>query len=372
MKLSRIKSVFLALSATLILAVLCFGLLAVNGGKAYAETADGEVAFSDARDLGGLSLGKYEGNNFVYSAEFDNAKEVGLVFGVADGSDSYWSVVVDISNGTVKLSHSEDGELKTASCDAGEQFKMTVVVNGGIVRVFIDNKTAAVITCRIDNYNGGKLRLSDDGFNVSNVKFTDLDVPEGDIYCNGFEVLKVVNITDGNRKLSSGEYEVKGGILTVSREYLRTLEANTEYVFRAVTSFTDFDFKVTTDFTAVTVTPAVEKYYKDNDVTLELSGNVTVHKLLIDGKECAFTQTDDAVLISSQEISALSTGKHSVKLYTDKGRPETSITVSETVETITEPEVKASHVFLWIDLAIFLSAIVGYTAYSIISKRKKK
>ena len=185
-------------------------------------------------------------------------------------------------------------------------------------------------------------------------------------------MLKVVNITDGNRKLGASDYTVKDGVVTVFPEYLKTLEANTQYVFRAVTSFTDFDFRIKTDFTAVTVTSAVEKYYRDDDVTLELSGNVKVHKLLIDGNECNFTQTEDRVVISSKETASLTTGSHKVKLYTDKGRPETTITVSEIVETVTEPAVKANRVFLWIDLAIFLSAIVGYTAFSIISKRKKK
>lgn len=359
------------------LAALCIGFIAVNGSKAHAEEAT-EINGREA-DSEEIVLNEYEGKNFIYSAEFtpvsSEAEAAGLVFGAKENLSSYLTATADIKNGKVKLSRSEAGELKCVdySFVGGQKLKITVVTNDDVVKIFIDDSDVAVNVCKIDDYNGGKLGLlvkSD--FTVSKVSFTDTDSPEGDIYCNGYDVLKVVNVTDGNYKLKSSEYTVDGGNLTVSREYLRTLESDTEYVFRVVTSFTDLNFKITTDFTAVTATPAVEKYYRNNDVTLELSGNVTVNKLLIDGKECAFTQTEKSVLISSEEIESLSTGKHSVKLYTDKGRPETTVTISEIVETVSDPVVKATHVFLWIDLAIFLGAIIGYTAFSIISKRKKK
>ena len=365
MKLSKKINVLLAVLAALILVPLCFGLIVANGVKAYADGDDG------------ISLSGYEGRNFVYSAEFtpanNDAQAAGLVFGISDDLTSYWAATADIQGKKVELSHSKEGGLKTAGYgfEAGKTIKLTVVMNGEMAKVFIDDSDVAVICCKLEKYTGGKLGLNGD-FNASNVKFTDLDLPEGDIFCNGYDVLKVINITDGNYKLTSGEYELKGGNLTVSRDYLKTLEAGTEYVFRIVTSFTDLDLKIKTDFTAVSATPAVEKYYRHNNVTLELSGNVKVHKLLIDGKECAFTQDGGEVVISSDEISSLSTGSHSVKLYTDKGRPETTINVSEMVETVTEPAAKATHVFLWIDLVIFLGAIVGYTAFSVITKRKKK
>lgn len=364
MKLSKIKSIFLALSAALVLAAI-YIISAVSGGTAFAEENK-------------PSLNEYEGYNFVYSAEFtpaNEAKKVSLVFGAAE--NSYFSAVADLAGGKVKLLHSKDGDLKTADYkfEANGNIQITLVMNEDIAKIYINDDGTAVICCKVDNYVGGKLGVNCDGFDVNKVAFTDMDLPECDIYCNGYDVLKVVNITDGNCKLDDDKYTVEKGLLKISRDYLKTLEAGKEYTFRVVTSFTDFDFKITNDFTAVTVTPAVDKYYRDNDVTLELSGNVKVYKLFIDGKECdkdKFTVKEGTVVISSEETALLSTGSHSVKLYTDKGRPETTITVSEMVETVTEPAVKATHVFLWIDLAIFLSAIIGYTAFSIISKRKKK
>ena len=369
MKLGKVKSLFIAF---IMLAALVFGLFAANGGLVFAEEANVTG--------GGFSLTRSEGSNFIYSAEFtpdsDEASEARLVFGVGADEVGYWTACADVKGNEVRLSQSKSGVLKTAGYqfEEGKKFKITVVVNSETAKVFVNNGKVASITCKLEGYNGGKLGIGvkDGEFSVTNVTFADTDTLDGDFFCNGYEVLKVVNLTDGNHKLKDSEYSMKDGVLTVSREYLKTLEADTEYVFRVVTSFTDFNFTVLTQFTAVTATPSIEKYYRDNDVTLELSGNVTVYKLLIDGKECAFTQTGERVVISSKEVGSLTTGSHTVKLYTDKGRPETVINVSEKVETVSEPVVKASHMWLWIDISIFAAAIIGYVTYSVIAKRKAK
>ena len=234
----------------------------------------------------------------------------------------------------------------------------------------MNNGDVALITQKLPEYNGGKLGTYGNG--VSDISFVDLDSLDGDIFLNGYDVLKVVNLTDGNYRLNDNEYEIVDGVLSVTDKYLKTLETNVEYVFRVVTSFSDFNFKVTTDFTAVSATPQIEKYYRNNDVVLELSATVNVYKVLIDGKQVEFTQPDGNVKISATEIANLSIGKHTVKLYTDKGRPETTINVSEMVETVSEPVVKSNHMWLWIDVSIFAVAIIGYLAYSFFVKRKQK
>jgi len=346
------------------------------GGFSYY--GDNGLFLADGGD--GFRFSESAGTDFIYSAEFTpangKAQAAGLVFGVCDNLTSYWVATADTRDGIVKIWKPGEGELKTASYpfEMGKKFKVTAVVNDGTAKIFINNDDIAVITYKLEDYRGGKVGLNvfNGDFNINNVKFTQTNSPDGDIFCNGYEVLKVVNLTDGNYKLKDSEYFVNGGAVTVSRSYLNTLEADTEYLFRVVTSFTDFNFKVTTGFTAVSATPSVDKYYRTDDVTIELSGNVKVNKLLIDGKECAFTQTDDRVVIAQEQIGALSTGKHTVKLFTDKGRPETSINVSEKVETISEPVIKSTHMWLWIDVAIFGSAIIGYIAFSVISKRRKK
>ena len=362
MKLGKIKSIYLAF-LTVILAALFFGLFAVNSVPAHAE---------------GNKTEKVSGcKNFIYSAEFtpkDGATDASFVFGADD--ESGWIAVAKTAESSIALYYhgEEESELKKAgfTFTAGEKFKMTLVVNEGVAKIFIGSADVAALTCKLDGYKGGNIAVLGGGFDVSNVVFTETDTPDGDIFIGGYNVLKVVNLTDGNYKLDGKEYSFEHGTLTVLDGYLKTLESNREYSFRVVTSFTDFNFKIKTNFTSVTATPTIEKFYRNNDVTLELSGNVKVHKLLIDEKEFVFTQTGDRVVVSSEQISSLATGRHSVKLYTDKGRPETTITVAEKVETVTEPEVKSTQMWLWIDVAIFAAAIIGYITFSVISKRKKK
>ena len=363
MKLGKIKGIYLAFLAV-ILAVFVSGLFAVNSGYAHAE--------EDAT----VSVGGSYYSNFIYSAEFTpdgGAARAGFVFGADE--KSHWTAVALVSEDSVALYRQEEKETELKKVGFafkdGEKLKLTLVVNEGVAKLFVGGSVAS-LTYKLDGYTGGKINTVGDGFEISNKSIIQTDTPDGNIYVGGYEVLKVVNITDGNYKLNSKEYSLDGGVLTVSEKYLKTLEADTEYLFRVVTAFTDFNFMVNTEFTAVTATPTIEKYYRNNDVTLELSASVTVNKLLLDGKECAFTQTGDRVVISSQYISGLSTGKHSIKLFTDKGRPEATITVSEIVETITEPVVKSTHMWLWIDVAIFATAIAGYVTFSILTKRKKK
>ncbi len=319
------------------------------------------------------------GKNYIYSAEFtpeSGSQAAALIFNVSDNLTSYYVATADLFDGVVKLWRAPGDVLKQTSYafEADKPVKLTVVVNDGTAKIFVNDDKIAALTYAIENYAGGKVGLNvfKGNFNVNNVKFIKTDVPGGDIYIGGYTVEKVVNLTDGNYKLAEGEYAAEGGFITVSDSYLKSLEAGKEYKFRAVTSFTDFNFAVTTSFTAATASPSADKYYNDDDVLIELSGNANVKKILIDGKEVTFTQEGGKVTIPAEQINTLSTGSHNVKLYTDKGRPETSITVSERVETITEPVQRESHVFLWIDLAIFASAIIGYVTYSVISKRKKK
>ena len=364
MKLGKVKKIYFAFIGAL-LAVLFLGLFALKGAPAHAE---------ENRAVN--STGSYY-SNFIYSAEFtpnNGASRAGFIFGADE--KSYWTAVAETAKDSVVLYKQDDigTEFKRVGYPftAGEKFRMTLVVNEGVAKIFIGNEGVAVLTCKADGYEGGKISTLGEGFEISAVEFTETDTPDGDIYVGGYDVLKVVNLTDGNYRLDGSQYSLEGGVLKISENYLKTLEVDTEYLFKVVTSFTDFNFTVNTDFTSVSATPSIEKYYRNNDVTLELSANVKVHKLLLDGKECKFTQTGDRVVISSEQISSLSIGKHSVKLYTDRGRPETTINVSEMVETITEPEVKSNHVWLWIDLSIFAAAIIGYVTYTIVKKHVKK
>ena len=357
MKVCNKTKVLFASLAVLTLAALC---LAIVPTAAFAETTRSDFV-----------LRKGNANNFIYSAEFTpDSSEVtgdGFVFGVSDDFTSYWAVVANIADGKVQLLKN-DTVLKSAqySLEAGKTFALTLVVNEGIAKVFVDGSDVAAITCKLDGYSGGKVGVKSDCA-VAYEQFASTDTLDGDIFCNGYNVLKVVNVNDGH-KLDSSEFSVSKSVLTVSREYLKTLEADTEYTFRVVTSFTDFNFTLTTDFTPATATSVMSKYYRGSDVTFELSGGAVVDKLLIDGENVEFTQNGNRIVVSAQVVNALPSGKHNVKLYTNIGRPETSFTLSEPAETLTEIVPEATHTFFWIDFAIFGSLILAYVVFTILKK----
>ena len=356
MKACKKTSILFASLAVLTLVALCVGVLPT---VAFADTTNSDFI-----------LRKGNANNFVYSAEFTPKQDqttVGLVFGANDDSSSYWLALVSFKDGKVELLK-KDTVLKSArySADPGEQFALTVVVNEGIAKLFMNGSDVAAITCKLDGYSGGKVGVKADCA-VNSEQFASTDTLDGDIFCNGYNVLKVVNVNDGYR-LNSSEYSVSKGVLTVSREYLKTLEADTEYTFRVVTSFTDLDFTITTDFTPAAAVSVMSKYYRGSDVVFELSGGAVVDKLLIDGENVAFTQNGNRIVVSAQVVNALSSGKHNVKIYTNIGRPQTSFTLSEPVETLTELEQEATHTFFWIDIAIFGALILAYVAFAVIKK----
>lgn len=368
MKLLKTKSLKTALFAVIVIAALLFA--AAFGVKPSFAKAD-----------------SFSGNNFIYSAELQTAGGTSASIAFGKTKDSSYTVTADVEGGTLALTQTtvqkeepKTVTLKSAECNFGTgNLKLTVLVNEGVVKVFTAGGDVAVIVNKLHGYTGGGVEGSFAGFTPINVNFISTDVPGGHIYIGGYTLDKVVNLTDGNKKLtektesSAGEYTVKGGVITISDEYLRTLEAGVEYRFRAVTSFTDFDFTVKADFTAASLTPSIDKYYKGAPVTLELSGGAKVERLFIDGTEYKdFTANNGVVTVSADAISGLSNGKHTVKLYTDKGRPEASINISERIETVVEPEEKVTHVFLWVDLAIFGAAILGYAVFSIVKRVKGK
>lgn len=362
MKARKITSILFASLAVVTLVAVCL---------CFVPT----VAFAEADASSEFTLRKGNANNFVYSAQFtpdaDETQDVGLVFGVS-GEASYWTVTANLANGKVTLSN-KSATLKSAkyAFESGAQFELTVVVNEGIARVFVNGGNVAVITCKLDGYSGGQVGVKKADFAVAYEQFASTDTLVGDIFCNGYSIVKVVNVTDGQR-LTESEYSMSKGVLTVSREYLKTLEADTEYTFRVVTSFTDLDFTLTTDFTPATATPVLKKYYRGSDVTIELSGGAVASKLLIDGREFEFEQTGDKVVISSEVVAALTSGQHKAKLYTDIGRPEATFTLSEPIETLTEIEPEATHTYFWIDIAIFATLILAYVVFTVVKKTKKK
>lgn len=356
MKICKVKFLLICLIA----AALCCTWFA---GAAFAEDPLPEPTGIQAK-------------NFVYSAEFAPSNDQLTVYFGASATNG-WQVTADKEQGTTVLSRvtvsaEKPSEptvtaLKTAS--ASPNNKLTLVVNEGVAKVFADESNVACLVCALTDYDGGIVGCE----SAVNTQLARTDNSTGD-FCCGYTVQKVINVTDGHTKLGATDYSVQKGVLTVSREYLQTLESGTSYVFRAVTDFTDFDFVVMADFASVSVAPSSEKFYRGNDVVLELSGDATVSKVVVDGEEVAtdgYTQQDGRVVISASALSAVADGKHGVTLFTDHGRPKTEFNLVDAVETLTEMEEQATHIFFWVDISVFGALILVYVVFVIVKKCKK-
>lgn len=182
------------------------------------------------------------------------------------------------------------------------------------------------------------------------------------------DVLKVVNVTDGSYRLKTGEYSLENGEVKISETYLKTLEENTEYTFRVVTASADEDFTVTTNFEAVTINAEKEGFTRGEDISFKVSGSVEVTKLEIDGTPYEFSYQGDVITLSSAALNNLTGGTHTAKAYTSLGRPTVSFNFAGLPDYREEEVPEVSHVFLWVDLAVFGVLIVGYLAFSFSKK----
>lgn len=194
----------------------------------------------------------------------------------------------------------------------------------------------------------------------------------GNSFAVGDKVLKVVNVTDASYRLQDTDYTVSNGILTISESYLKTLEENTEYSFRVFTGNTEFNFKVKTDFAPASVTALKDEYLKGDSVSFTVSDGITVSKVEIDGRECEFTKQNNIITLSADAVSQLIGGEHTVKIYTSKGRPTASFTILGLDDYFEEEIIPVSHVFFYIDIAIFASLILAYAVFAIVKKSKSK
>ena len=355
MKVYRLKTILFATVAAFLLAAI---------GATFAASPP---VYADSSSYAGSGA-----TEFVFSAEFtpeENAEEARLCF---SAGETGFAAVANVAEGLVSLRDTEGKDLKRVGYDFGkEKFVMTLVYNEETAKIYIGDSDVALLVIKIGETAEWKADVETKGdFTVKKVSFNGTDTLDGDIFCLGYEVLKVVNLSDHNYKLTEKEYSVEKGVLTVSQAYLNTLETGKTYSFRAVTSRYDLDFDITTDFLPVSAYSLTEKYYRDSDVSVEMSRAATVYKATIDEKETAFTQSGAVVKFAASDVNNLTAGKHVVKLYTDSGRPEATFSVAEAVETMTEMPVKATHLFFWIDVAIFASLILGYAGFTVIKKAK--
>ena len=281
----------------------------------FSFTADDGLRFETEESDAFLFSGT-QGENFIYTAEFthkDNGSQAGgLVFGVSGNLSNYWVATADVKYGKIKLWRSGIGDLKTADYDFGgaRKVKLTLAVNGKTAKIFAGEEKTAVLTQYLTDYSGGKIGLN--VYNaktaVNNVAFKDLGAEENLIDLSGYTVLKVVNVTDGSYRLGDGEYTVKDGKVSVSKEYLSTLENGKDYVFRIYTQFTQFDITVRADFAPSSVYVLKNEYPRGEALTLGVSDGTEVFRVEIDGEQYEFTFEGGIVTVDGNSLKDLITG----------------------------------------------------------------
>ena len=332
-------------------------------------------------DLTSMSKSDYSYEDFIYSVTLKKKSADGklftLVFGLDDESEleSYYSLSVDFEHQQIRIGDETNEAIKTDEYELNDDvsYKVNLIVNAGVAKVYINDSKSASLVLNMPGYVGGKMadNLSTSHLTYSKVSTTSLNSLSGDYFVSGYSVEKVINLSDSNYRLTAEQYSVDAGVVNIDRDYLKTLETNTTYKFRAVTSVTDFDFYVSTEEVGAEVNSLVAKYYRGDDVRLELSQNTAVSKALIDNEEVAFTQKDSLVTIASKDLSSVGSGEHNVKLFTANGRPETKFSLYEVVEVIPEPKAAVNHTFFFVDIAIFGALILGYLGFTLFKKRVK-
>ena len=325
------------------------------------------------------SVSEYSYDDFIYSInlkrELSTAKEFHFAFGVNEAQDKFWELLFDFDNKQISLGNQNLSVIKSVNYmfEENVNYQVSIIVNDSTVKVYINNTDIVLLAFGLDEYEGGRYATDKEESLLvcSNESLTSLSTLEGDIFCSGYTINKVVNLTDGNYPLTNEEYDVSYGVLTIKDEYLNTLESNTQYKFRAVTSFTDFDFYVTTSKVGVELYSTIDKFYRGNDLKFDLSEATTVSKLLIDEKEVTFTQNENQITVSASNTESITSGEHVAKAFTKNGRPEAKFVLTEVVEVLPEIPAPVSHVFFYIDIAIFAVLIVGYIFISQLKSRAK-
>lgn len=347
---------------------------------AYSRPDDAGVVISAGTD--GFMFSRESAEEFSYSAEVSvNGQACGLMFGVSDNFFDYFVATADFKENLVKVWRAGVGDVASVPYDFGgaASCTLTVVVNSGSAKVQIDGNTA--LMCPLEGYEGGKL-----GINVYNgeARFNNVSLEHinaavfggADVSFNvpGITVQKVVNLTDGGAVLAEGQYSSADGVLTVSSAYLSTLADGEVYSLRAIGAEGELDLKLHTDFGGMTLSAAASEYATGSAVTVNIGGEGQILSLFVDGAAVGSSEysVENGVLSLSAEFCAsLGEGRHTVTAYTSCGRPQADFLIARPYDDGAQ-EPQSSHVFFWVDIAIFAVFILGYAGVNVYARRKRR
>ena len=75
--------------------------------------------------------------------------------------------------------------------------------------------------------------------------------------------------------------------------------------------------------------------------------------------------------LSAELCASLGEGRHTVTAYTSCGRPQADFLIARPYDDGAQ-EPQASHVFFWVDIAIFAVFILGYAGVNVYARRKRR
>ena len=377
----------LASAAAAAVAAVAFGTSAAFATEgafaATASQADGTTAVSVTGEA--IQLFDGEAMEFLWTADLqsDGGRRSGLVFGAQADSSAYYFACADFTDDMLHIGRYE-GQSTTYIASlpygaTGTECTLTLEVRGDTAYLTADETYSLI--CTLDGYNGGLTGLytAYGATTIDNSDFTAAVYSatyggEGDVALDlgNYTVQKVVNVTDGSRRLGDGDYAVQDSRLVLKASYLSTLASGTEYVIRAVTAERDLDFYVTASFAGASATAEKTQVDPSETIRVQLTGATSVYEVRVDGTaiDGGYYSYSDGVLSISTALGLMH-GEHRVEIVTDRGRPVVEITVAQAYIS-EDAEEEPNFVFFAIDITIFAVFIIACIAGPIVSKKLKK
>lgn len=323
--------------------------------------------------------------DFTYTASIqvkENGQAAGLLFGLSENHFDYVVATVDFHDNLIKLWRAGIGDLKVVSYDfkGNSSCRLTVQVENKTVKITVDEEKIPVLVYLYEAYTGGSL-----GLNVYHATavfnhitlFTETPIEFDGAGSVDFtleeEIEKIINITDHSYRLKENEYIYENGKLQISEQYLRTLDTDTRYLFRVVTSTSWLDKIIETSFASSKLHSDKTEYSSTEQISLTLEGATSVKAVYVNGILTENYQWSENTITLAKELTEnLVNGSHTITVYTENGRPQLEFSIAEAFATQPEEVQEANHIFFYVDIAIFAFLILGYGAFSIYKKRKKK
>ena len=333
---------------------------------------------------GGI-IGSASGDGFIYTQESytnfslsatvtaasDDAVAFGIMFAAGDNYHTFYCANYDYAGKEVKLWMSGGESIATypLALRRGEGVHYKVTVYNGDITIEVNGQVVIVASHGL--YESGHL-----GLNIYNGSFVFDDIELSSVYGVGEEVCEnvgekafIVRNETLKTYLTSSDYAVESGVLTLKQEYVSALIGGKKYDFSVL--FEDGSKKsfMLYTYAAVQIFDSYRVLGSGDSLTLALSlGLASVQNVLLDGKEIEYSCVNSMLTLSQDVISALAEGDHTLRIITDKG----SIDFVFGYKIVPPAPVnKTGIVVSIISVALVGCLIIGFVVYWIASKKRK-